>query len=193
LQKKKYQNSDDNVLMSRICSGDTGAFDVLYNRYSHRLLHYFFKMLGGDEDRAQDFLQTLFLKIVENPKQYKKGYNFQSWIFTIAHNMCKNEYRRMETQKRFSNEIEKSHLEHQADDKQIDDKIDYSKFKDALYNELSKIEPDHRSIFILRFQEQLSVPEIKEIIGCSEGTVKSRLFYTTKKLAKCLSEYHPYQ
>ena len=99
----------------------------------------------------------------------------------------------METQKRFSNEIEKSHLEHQADDKQIDDKIDYSKFKDALYNELSKIEPDHRSIFILRFQEQLSVPEIKEIIGCSEGTVKSRLFYTTKKLAKCLSEYHPYQ
>lgn len=193
MQKKKYQNSDDNVLMSRICSGDTGAFDVLYNRYSQRLLHYFFKMLGGDEDRAQDFLQTLFLKIVENPKQYKKGYNFQSWIFTIAHNMCKNEYRRMETQKRFSNEIEKSHLEHQADDKQIDDKIDYSKFKDALYNELSKIEPDHRSIFILRFQEQLSVPEIKEIIGCSEGTVKSRLFYTTKKLAKCLSEYHPYQ
>ncbi len=193
MKKNNYQNSNDAVLMSRIRSGDTGAFGELYNRYSQRLLYYFFRMLGGNEDRAQDFLQTLFLKLIENPKLYKKGNNFQSWIFTIAHNMCKNEYRRLHSEKRFSNEIENNHLGHHDDYNRIDDKIDYSKFKDALYNELSKIEPDHRSIFILRFQEQLSVPEIKEIIGCSEGTVKSRLFYTTKKLAKCLSEYHPYQ
>jgi RNA polymerase sigma-70 factor (ECF subfamily) len=179
--------------MSRICKGDTGAFDVLYHRYSQRLLHYFYKMFGGDEELAQDFLQSLFLKIIEKPEQYKKGYNFQSWIFTVAHNMCKNEYRRKETEKRFSNEISKIHQDDYSDHKLVDDRIDYSKFKNAMYEELSKIEPEHRSIFILRFQEQLSIPEIKEIIGCSEGTVKSRLFYTTKKLTKCLSEYHPYQ
>ena len=75
----------------------------------------------------------------------------------------------------------------------IDEQIDFGKFKSALNGELAKIEPDHRSIFILRYQEQLSISEIKKIIGCSEGTVKSRLFYTTKKLAKCLSEFHPFQ
>ena len=193
MKSKIYQNSDDAVLMSRICKGDTGAFDVLYERYSQRLLHYFYKMLGGNEERAQDFLQSLFLKIIEKPALYKKDYNFQSWIFTIAHNMCKNEYRRLETEKQLSNEIEDSQRNDYPDHDLIDDKIDYSKFKKALYSELSKIEPDHRSIFVLRFQEQLSILEIKDIIGCSEGTVKSRLFYTTKKLAKCLSEYYPYQ
>jgi RNA polymerase sigma-70 factor (ECF subfamily) len=193
LERNKYKISNEAQLMSRIRSGDTGAFDELYNRYSQRLLHYFFKMLGGDEDRVQDFLQSLFLKIVDKPQQFKKGYNFKSWIFTIAHNMCKNEYRRLETEKRLASEIENTFIDHHSDDNLMDKQIDFSKFKHALYEELARIDPDHRSIFILRFQEQLSVPEIKEIIGCSEGTVKSRLFYTTKKLAKCLSEFHPLQ
>ena len=191
MERNKYKNSDEAQLMSRIRSGDTGAFDELYSRYSKRLLHYFFKMLGGDEDRAQDFLQSLFLKIVEKTEQFKKGYNFNSWIFTIAHNMCKNEYRRLQTEKRLSAEIESTYIEHHSDKNSMDIQIDYLKFKKALFDELARIEPDHRSIFILRFQEQLTIPEIKEIIGCSEGTVKSRLFYTTKKLSKNLSEYHP--
>lgn len=193
MKRNKDQNSNEAHLMSRIRSGDTGAFNELYDRYSNRLLHYFFKMLGGNGDRAQDFLQSLFLKIIEKPDQFKKGYNFKSWIFTIAHNMCKNEYRRLETKKRFSVEIEDMITENQSDHNFIDEQMDYFKFKSALNEELTKIEPDHRSIFILRYQEQLSIPEIKKIVGCSEGTVKSRLFYTTKKLAKCLSEFHPLQ
>ena len=193
MKRNKDQNSNEAHLMSRIRSGDTGAFNELYDRYSNRLLHYFFKMLGGNEDRAQDFLQSLFLKIVEKPDHFKKGYNFKSWIFTIAHNMCKNEYRRLETTKRFSVEIEDMITENQSDHNFIDEQMDYFKFISALNEELTKIEPDHRSIFILRYQEQLSIPEIKKIVGCSEGTVKSRLFYTTKKLAKCLSEFHPLQ
>ena len=191
MNKANYQNKDDAALMSRIRTGDTGAFDILYNRYSIRLLNYFFKMLGGDEELAQDFLQSLFLKIIDNPGQYKKRYNFQSWIFTIAHNMCKNEYRRQEVRKRMSIEIENNYSEQTYNFNSMDDQIDHSKFKLALENELAKIEPDHRSIFILRHQQQLTIPEIKTIVGCSEGTVKSRLFYTAKKLAKCLSEYHP--
>ncbi len=75
--------------------GDTAAFDELYQRYSQRLLYYFYRMLGGDEDRAQDFLQDLFLKIIEKPNQFVSKQRFSNWIFTVTHNMCKNEYRRL--------------------------------------------------------------------------------------------------
>lgn len=191
MKNNQYQDTDDAMLMSRIRLGDTGAFDELYNRYSNRLLHYFYRMLGGNEDLAQDFLQTLFMKLVEKPQRFKKGYNFKSWVFTIAHNMCKNEYRRLETKKRYFADIENDNGEQISGYNNFDDQIDKSKFRIALDQELAKIEPDHKSIFILRYQQQLSIPEIQSIIGCSEGTVKSRLFYTTKKLAKCLSEFHP--
>ena len=191
MKNNQYQDTDDAMLMSRIRLGDTGAFDELYNRYSNRLLHYFYRMLGGNEDLAQDFLQTLFMKVVEKPQRFKKGYNFKSWVFTIAHNMCKNEYRRLETIKRYFADIENDNGEQISGYNNFDDQIDKSKFRIALDQELAKIEPDHKSIFILRYQQQLSIPEIQSIIGCSEGTVKSRLFYTTKKLAKCLSEFHP--
>ena len=191
MKNNQYQDTDDAMLMSRIRLGDTGAFDELYNRYSNRLLHYFYRMLGGNEDLAQDFLQTLFMKLVEKPQRFKKGYNFKSWVFTIAHNMCKNEYRRIETKKRYFADIENDNGEQISRYNNFDDQIDNSKFRMALDQELAKIEPDHKSIFILRYQQQLSIPEIQSIIGCSEGTVKSRLFYTTKKLAKCLSEFHP--
>ena len=191
MKNNQYQDTDDAMLMSRIRLGDTGAFDELYNRYSNRLLHYFYRMLGGNEDLAQDFLQTLFMKVVEKPQRFKKGYNFKSWVFTIAHNMCKNEYRRLETKKRYFADIENDNGEQISRYNNFDDQIDNSKFRMALDQELAKIEPDHKSIFILRYQQQLSIPEIQSIIGCSEGTVKSRLFYTTKKLAKCLSEFHP--
>ena len=191
MKNNQYQDTDDAMLMSRIRLGDTGAFDELYNRYSNRLLHYFYRMLGGNEDLAQDFLQTLYMKLVEKPQRFKKGYNFKSWVFTIAHNMCKNEYRRLETIKRYFADIENDNGEQISGYNNFDDQIDKSKFRIALDQELAKIEPDHKSIFILRYQQQLSIPEIQSIIGCSEGTVKSRLFYTTKKLAKCLSEFHP--
>ena len=62
LFQKKYDTLTDEKLMAHIQRGDTAAFDELYTRYSKRLLYYFHRMLGGDGEKAQDFLQDLFLK-----------------------------------------------------------------------------------------------------------------------------------
>ncbi len=75
---------------------DTAAFDELYERYSTRLLHYFYRMLGKETEKAQDFLQDLLLKIVEKPHLFDTRQRFSTWVYTIASNMCKNEYRRLQ-------------------------------------------------------------------------------------------------
>ena len=69
----RYHTLTDEKLMSRIQRGSTAAFDELYARYSKRMLYYFHRMLGRDEEKAQDFLQDLFLKIVEDPARFKRG------------------------------------------------------------------------------------------------------------------------
>ena len=69
------------------------ALEELHRRYSKKLLGYFIKMLNKDVDLAQDFVQELFLKLLEKKHLFNPEKKFYSWVFTIASNMCKTAYR----------------------------------------------------------------------------------------------------
>jgi RNA polymerase sigma-70 factor (ECF subfamily) len=192
--KTKYKKLSDEQLMQFLRRNDTSAFNELYNRYSVRLLHFFLRTLSGDEQKSQDFLQDIFLKIIEKPHLFNSTQNFCTWIFTIARNMCKNEYRKqdvrkiMELKADFDTDFADSDCFYTAGEQQYDRKL----FESALANELDQLSDAHRSAFILRYQQQFSIKEIGEILGCSEGTVKSRLFYATRKIAHQLKDFNPY-
>jgi RNA polymerase sigma-70 factor (ECF subfamily) len=151
--------------------------------------------LGGDEEKAQDFLQETFLKIVEKPELFHTEKKFSTWIFTVAYNMCKNEYRRLEVREIVENYAKVDEVsqglesEYHPAEQNLDQKV----FKQALFEELENFDDGHRSAFLLRYQQDFSIKEIGEILSCSEGTVKSRLFYTTQKLAAKLKAFNPYK
>ncbi len=184
---KKNASQSDEQLMELIRRGKTPAFDELYGRYSSRLLRYFQKMLGGDEERSQDLLHDLFLKIVERPELFAPGRVFSTWIFSAAHNMCKNEYRNRQVRRPVDIEID----ELPADAEGLLEKIDHQSFRLMLGLELEALEEDHRTTFLLRYQEGFSIREISEVLGCPEGTVKSRLYYTVRRLAGKLRRFDP--
>lgn len=184
---KKNASQSDEQLMELIRRGKTPAFDELYGRYSVRLLRYFQKMLGGDEERSQDLLHDLFLKIVERPELFAPGRVFSTWIFSAAHNMCKNEYRNRQVRRPVDIEID----ELPADTEGTLEKIDRQSFRQMLGLELEALEEDHRTTFLLRYQEGFSIREISEVLGCPEGTVKSRLYYTVRRLAGKLRQFDP--
>ena len=194
LFKEKYRKLSDERLIELIQRSNTSAFEELYNRYSRRLLLYFFRELSGDEEKAQDFLQDVFLKIVEKPGQFDTARRFSTWIFTVAYNMCKNEYRRLEVRDDFRNSVSADAASGgcEGEHHQMEQHIDQGRFEKALLAELERLDNGHRSAFLLRHQQDLSIKEIGEVLGCSEGTVKSRLFYTTRKLASKLRAFNPY-
>jgi len=184
--KTQYANQTDEELMALICISDVEAFNELYSRYSGRLLYYFYRMLGYSKEKSQDFLQDIFLKIIQKPKLFKPDKPFKTWIFSIAHNMCKNEYRRLERTKENAENESKEEIESTQESA-----VDVKLFTAALFKELEQIDAAQKTAFLLRFREELSIKEISKILVCSEGTVKSRLFYTTKKLLKKLTKYNP--
>ena len=69
--------------------------------------------------------------------------------------------------------------------------LDHERFRGRLEQELSELDESQRSTFVMRYYEELSIKEIATAMNCSEGTVKSRLFYTLKKLAGRLYEFDP--
>ena len=187
-----YQNKSDEQLMEGIKIGEMRAFDELYSRYSKRLLHFFFRMLRKDAEKAQDFLQDIFLKIVEKRYLFDCKKRFSTWVFTVANNMCKNEYRRLQVRQNGSIYVgDFNTTENDIVLPKIEQQIDNQHFKKMVVGELATMSEAKRSVFLLRYQEQFSIKEISEILNCSEGTVKSRLFYTTKALAQKLQAYNP--
>lgn len=186
-RKQTYTERTDEELMELVVAGDHSAFDELYGRYARRLLFYFHRMLGQDEKRAQDALHDLLLKVVERPELYAPGRRFSTWIFSAAHNMCKNEYRSQATRSTIELDLDAM----AAQGESAPERIDRESFSLALARELDRFPAELREMFLLRYHEELSLQEIGEILDCPVGTVKSRLFNMARKLAERLGEYQP--
>ena len=183
----------DEFLMGEIAKENEQAFSVLYDRYARTMLNYFYKMLGLDQTKAEDFLQELFLKLWQKAFQFKREERLVTWLYTIAHNMCRNEYRRVKIRAdaiKFGR-VGTESSEHDAGGT-IDFNLDSERIRTELHRELGSMDEAHRSVFLLRYHAGLSIAEIGKLVDCAPGTVKSRLHYTIKDLEYKLKEFNPY-
>lgn len=193
--KSKYNKLNDEQLMKMIQRKNYSAFGELYERYAKKLLNYFYRMLNGNEQKAQDFLQDLFTKIIEKPVLFNTEEIFSSWVYAVAFNMCKNEYRRIGNRKTYTHADtnEKELLVIEDKKYPIDMNIDMGILHRAIFCEINNMDIIQKSTFILRFQIDLSIKEISKVLNCSEGTVKSRLYYITRHLANKLKNLNPHK
>jgi len=168
--------------MNLVVSGDQKAFNELYVRYKDRMYYYFYRMLGNSEEWGNDFLQELFLKIIEKPENYNPSYPFKTWLYSVANNMCKNEYRRRNVRQEYQDLVASDYNV----EFHIESPINQEKVIEKIFNTLEDLGEEHRSAFLLRYREGFSIKEVAEILELPEGTVKSRLFYAKKLLAEKL-------
>lgn len=174
----------DDELMQRVCrKDDDRAFDELYHRHARRLMGFFFRQLDRNEAVAADFTQDAFMRVWTARDKFT-GTTFRTWLFTIAFNLIKNHIRHSVHQKQYEQFVAK----HQAvtEDSKVVESMDNEAFDRALRQELERMSPDSRLLFSLRFEEELSVPQIAEVMAIPEGTVKSRLHTLTQTLKKKL-------
>lgn len=174
----KYKILSDEELMIRMLNDSNHeSLSELYARYSKRLLNFLIKLLNGDKERAQDFLQDIFITVFDKKHLFKPDKKFYSWLFTIANNKCLNWFR---------------------DNKMVDigSDIDYfepepnhfvplenKELKKELRNAIHSLSYHQKNVFILRHIEHFSLSEIASITETSVGTVKSRLYYATQNMA----------
>jgi RNA polymerase sigma-70 factor, ECF subfamily len=171
------QFTDEQLI--EICQNNEGnkrqvAFSHLYNRYAKLMLNYFYFSLHNDHNKAQDFVQDLFVKILEKHHTFNNGKFFKAWIYRIAANMCNNEYRKDNVIKKYHDHIKSS-----SEIITLDPETE-----NILRKCISDLSTEQRSLIVLRFKIKLSIKEIAQIYECPEGTIKSRLFHATNELSK---------
>lgn len=180
----------DEELMLRIERGEQSAFNDLYQRYAQNMLYYFMRMLKKDKEKAEDFVHDLFAKIIKNPSAFDATRSFKTWFYSVANNMCKNEYKKMQVREGIHNGLDES-FAIASTNIPLDVQVHEKQFEESLILALHNLDEKHRETFTLRHFEEMSIKEIAVVTNKSEGTVKSRLFYATKKLAEILKEFNP--
>jgi RNA polymerase sigma-70 factor (ECF subfamily) len=172
------QNLSDEQLIEIYRSNRDGqgqiALGSLYNRYAKQLLNFFYFTLHNDHDKAQDFVHDLFVKIIEKQGTFDNTQIFKPWIYRIASNMCKNEFRDDKVIQKYNDYVLSA-----AEPMVFIDETDKT-----LRRCISDLSNEQRSLIVLRFKMKLTLREIAEIYECPEGTIKSRLFYAVKELSK---------
>ena len=99
LFKKEYATYSDEDLMRFFLKGDEKAFEQIYDRYENFMINFFFRKLWSDREKATDFTHDLFTKLIDKPDAYDPQRPFKTWLFSVANNMCKNEYKKQAIRK----------------------------------------------------------------------------------------------
>jgi RNA polymerase sigma-70 factor, ECF subfamily len=185
--KNKPNQKTDEALMHLLQQGDAKALSELYSRYSKPLVRYFYRMLWRDAALAQDLLQDLFVRLIEKPHYFNIEKKFSTWVYSVAHNMCKNQYRKQQHIQHARTEILGS--QHEGKESTIVTDLDHREFTKTLDKVMTQWEEDDRSLFVFRHEMEMTFAEIGAVLNCPEGTAKSRWFYLRKELAQQLHEF----
>lgn len=187
----------DEDLMELFQAGTIQAFNILVERYSERLTHYLFGFLG-DVRRCEDLLQDTFLRVYRNRHSYQRIAKFSTWLYTIAGNLARSEYRKRKRRRMYSiQSINRENEEYEIalpDDSNTPDRYTESQLQEGyIQHALKRIPASFREVVVLRDVQQLAYEEIAEITGLPMGTVKSRINRGRTKLQSLLRDVYPFQ
>ena len=181
-------------LTSLVCAvqqGDRQAADELYTTV-HQGLYYYISKTVNDPELAQDLLQETFIEIYQTIDKLNEPTAFLKWSRQIAYHKCTAYARKAKDVLVDENEDGLSVFDTIEEDRTEfipDEALDKADLKQTIHAMLVALPMEQRSAIILRYFDEISVKEIAEIQGVSEGTVKSRLNYGRKALQKSVEDY----
>ncbi len=205
-RRKQRQRSDTNShyqalmqmgdedLMLQFQAGTVEAFDILVSRYRDPLTNYIYRFLG-DMKECEDLLQETFLRVYRNRHSYRRIAKFSTWLYTIAGNLARSEYRKRKRRRLFSiQSVNRDTEEYEVeipDETFSPDKHTESTIQDHYIQEaLNQIPEEFREVVVLRDVQQLAYDEIAQITGLPMGTVKSRINRGRTKLQVLLKDIY---
>lgn len=176
-------------LIKKIQSGDMNAFTEIFEKYKNQAIKYSY-LITGNKFTSEDIVQEAFLKCYLSAKTLKNVEQFKPWFFKILTRIAWKYAEKDKKSLPLENIFEK------ADKESIDRSINaYIRTQEAeiLHAEIESLELKQKTVIVLFYFNGLSINEIANIMGCFEGTVKSRLHNARKKLKASLLNDEDYK
>jgi RNA polymerase sigma-70 factor (ECF subfamily) len=164
--------------------GDREAFRLLFEAYKDRVFSIAVYSFHGDQTTAGDVTQQIFLKLMTSIGQFRGESQFTTWLHRLVVNTCIDEQRRRKRHLGFGETVA-SHAT--GERKPPEQRYERKELADAVKVAIGQLKPKFRMPVLLKYMEGLSYEEIADVLGCSKGTVASRLNRGHKELARRLA------
>jgi RNA polymerase sigma-70 factor (ECF subfamily) len=171
----------DEQLFGLYQQGNEAAFAEIMQRYQPLIMGFLHKRLK-DEERVRDLTQDTFLRVHRARDRYDSARKFSTWIYTIASNLLKNEYRNRSRRRETAfSELRKESgttrtVEFESERSDPEQLAYEGELRLAIEEAIDQLDDHHRIPFVMREVEDRTYEEISDAIGVPVGTVKSRLF-----------------
>ena len=187
-----YSSAEDAALVRAAQKGDTDAFEELVARHRDKIYARAFSMMRTEEE-AIDLSQEAWVKGWQRLAQFQGDSSFATWITRIVINLCLDELRKQK--RRRTESIEEMDEESGGVERQMPvvttnptERLERGELRQRIDQALAQMSNEHRTVLVLHEFEEMEYKEIAKAMGCSIGTVMSRLFYARRKLASLLSD-----
>ena len=174
----------DGSIIEACQQGDRAAFQLLFETYKDKVFSIAVYSSDGDRAVADDVTQQIFLKLFTAIRQFRGDSEFTTWLYRLVVNACLDERRRRKRWLPLGDTVTMSNPgEKKPQEKQ------YARLEvaEAVRAAIGELKPKFRLPILLKYIEGLSYEEIATVMGCSKGTVASRLNRGHSQLAKRLS------
>lgn len=165
---------EEAILVER-AKQDTEAFGILYERHVERIYSYIYYRTGNQQD-AEDLTARTFFKALDHIDRYSdRGLPFSAWLYRIAHNLLANWHRDRSRRKELSLD---DHIPHGQIYGGPERQAEAQEERQALLSAIRRLPQDRQQLLLLKFMERMPNAQIGEIMGRSEGAIKS-LYHRT--------------
>ncbi|MFO8056320.1 MAG: sigma-70 family RNA polymerase sigma factor [bacterium] len=187
---------EDRELIDRFLKGEDQAFNRLVLKYQNKAFNLCYRFLG-DPDEAEDMAQEVFMTVHKSLPKFRGDSLFSTWLFRITVNHCKNRIKFLGRRRYYQSvsmdqpqETEDGDLYHEVEDESPDPEsaLDSRETQDLVQEAISRLEPEHRLVIVLRDIEDVPYEEIAEMLGIKVGTVKSRIHRGRSELKSLLEK-----
>jgi len=192
MTEKDHSSTEDPALVKAAQRGDMTAFEELVARHRDKVFARAFSMVRNEEE-AVDLSQEAWVKGWQRLPQFLGESSFGTWITRIIINLCLDHLRKQKRQRVES--IEAMDEESGGVERQMPvvtpnptANLERQELRKRIDQALGQLSYEHRTVLVLHEFEEMEYKEIAKTMGCSIGTVMSRLFYARRKMAALLAD-----
>lgn len=184
---------DENKLVNKAVKGDNSAFEALMEKHMGIIYNIALRMAANQDD-AEDMTQEIMIKIFRSLGSFKGNSKFSTWIYRVAVNTCLDELKKKKNKKYLSLDAEisgddgENQIEIKDDSPSPEKLAEQNELRDMVAAAVKLLSDEHRAVIVLRDIRGMSYSEIAGILGCSDGTVKSRISRARAQLKMILEK-----
>lgn len=178
----------DTDLVARAAGGDHAAFHLLVDRHRSRVYRVAYQFAGNHHD-AEDIAQEVFIKVYRSLDRFRQDAQLSSWMYRITMNACIDHKRRHSPSGAapFGEEAELKMLNTPEEAPGPEERAYAGELGGVLEQEIQRLPPGQRVVFIMRHHQGLKLGEIADALGLAEGTVKRQLHAAVHRLRQALT------